>query len=248
MVGPKTLAAMRLAMPQEKRTHGLDVSKWQGIIDWPRVKSQTEYPAEFVFIKCTQGAGYKDRRFETNWRGAGSVDIPRGVYHWYTWRDKGPQAPDAQAKQTLGALEGVGGFECNDLCVAVELEEDPRAGVRKEEPFSAAKAAQYIEAVEHYVHRVEAATGRMVTVYTNFPSFWRGVLRDVQSQVLIGKPFWVAHYPPLRSLRISGGWSDWTIWQYDSKRRVDGINANTCDTNWLGGSVDDFRRSIMHGD
>jgi len=46
---------------------------------------------------------------------------------------------------------------------------------------------------------------------------------------------------------ISGGWDDWDMWQYTSKLNIDGVTTNTVDGNWLRGTVDDFRRSLVCG-
>lgn len=56
---------------------GIDVSHYQGDINWKTVK---EYGIEFAFIKCLQGKSKVDECFHTNMRNAMSNDIPVGVY------------------------------------------------------------------------------------------------------------------------------------------------------------------------
>src|SRR5262245_51070496 len=61
--------------------HGIDVSKYQGAIDWEAAKSKGG--VRFAWIKATEGGDRKDDRFEENWRGARAAGIPTGAYHFY---------------------------------------------------------------------------------------------------------------------------------------------------------------------
>ena len=56
---------------------GIDVSHYQGNINWKAVK---EYGIDFAFIKCLQGKSRVDECFHTNMRNAIANDIPVGVY------------------------------------------------------------------------------------------------------------------------------------------------------------------------
>ena len=56
---------------------GIDVSHYQGDINWKAVK---EYGIDFAFIKCLQGKSRVDECFHTNMRNAIANDIPVGVY------------------------------------------------------------------------------------------------------------------------------------------------------------------------
>lgn len=56
---------------------GIDVSHYQGDINWKAVK---EYGIEFAFVKCLQGKSKVDECFHTNMRNAIANDIPVGVY------------------------------------------------------------------------------------------------------------------------------------------------------------------------
>ena len=59
------------------KLNGIDVSHYQGDINWKAVK---EYGIEFAFIKCLQGKSKVDECFHTNMRNAIANDIPVGVY------------------------------------------------------------------------------------------------------------------------------------------------------------------------
>src|SRR5690349_19128466 len=64
---PGVAAAHRLPI------HGIDVSKWQGRIDWASVSAAG---TQFAFIKATEGGDHTDERFLENWQGAKAAGIP----------------------------------------------------------------------------------------------------------------------------------------------------------------------------
>src|SRR5919106_1214014 len=93
----------RVARAQELPIHGIDVSKWQGKIDWASVRAAG---TQFAFIKATEGGDHVDERFLENWHGAQQAGIPRGAYHFVYWcrpaheqaawfKRNVPQDPDA---------------------------------------------------------------------------------------------------------------------------------------------------------
>ncbi len=58
---------------------GIDVSHWQGSIDWSKVKAAG---MQFAFMKATESTTYTDTALTANWAGAGSVGLYRGAYHF----------------------------------------------------------------------------------------------------------------------------------------------------------------------
>jgi lysozyme len=57
---------------------GIDISHYQGVADWPKVK---QAGIRFAYIKATQGASFTDPKLKANVEGAASVEIPIGLYH-----------------------------------------------------------------------------------------------------------------------------------------------------------------------
>jgi lysozyme len=84
------------------RLDGIDVSHYQGQIDWAQVRSDAAI--RLVSAKATEGVGYSDPRFEANWAAMRAAGFPyRFAYHFVT-----PDPPDAQAQhfaQTIGTLQ-----------------------------------------------------------------------------------------------------------------------------------------------
>lgn len=187
-------------------SYGIDVSAHQGTIDWTAVAANGIHAA---YVKATEGATFRDPRFEENWRGARAAGLQVGAYHFFTLCRSGAD----QAANLLGELDAVGGTtEASTLPVAVDLElsgncsrRPPRAEVQRE--------------VEAFVTTVEEATGRSVVYY----------LLDS----------WAERYPPtnerplwVRRLLMRPG-SDWVWWQVSNRARVDGIDGPV-DLNVVG--------------
>ena len=65
---------------------GVDVSHYQGEIDWEALAAQG---VRFAFIKATEGSGHVDERFFANARGAAAAGIPAGGYHFFSFESAG---------------------------------------------------------------------------------------------------------------------------------------------------------------
>ena len=66
--------------PDRHQVHGIDVSKWNGNVDWQTAKRSG---VSFVFIKATEGKDMIDPAFEASWKGASTAGIPHAPYHFY---------------------------------------------------------------------------------------------------------------------------------------------------------------------
>ena len=61
------------------RTFGVDVSHWEGQIDW-----QSAAPAiGFAYYKCTDGTRYVDDQFQDNRKGCDEAGLPHAPYHYF---------------------------------------------------------------------------------------------------------------------------------------------------------------------
>ena len=79
-----------ISSPKQLAVHGVDVSRWQGNIDWAKLRGQG---ANFVYIKATDGGDHLDPMFRKNWRDAKQAGMRRGAYHFFYWcRTAGEQA------------------------------------------------------------------------------------------------------------------------------------------------------------
>lgn len=92
---------------------GIDVSKWQGIINWSEVKKDG---VEFAIIREGYGKNQVDKKFEENYRNARAVGMPVGIYH-YSYADS---VEDAK-KEAQFCLNNIKGKELEyPICFDIE--------------------------------------------------------------------------------------------------------------------------------
>lgn len=205
--GPATAAAP---------IHGIDVSAWQGAVDWNAVKGSGRL---FAFAKATEGATFVDRTFTTNRQGMAAAGMTlRGFYHFARPDRNTAAAEAAHYLRTVGPL-GPGEVPVLDLEVA------PSATVGD-------WAAEWLALVAK-------GTGRTPVLYS-----YQSYLYSVPTARLTPYPLWVAAWgnddgtvpstPPK-----TDRWSRWTWWQYTSKATVPGV-AGRVDDNLFAGSAADL--------
>ncbi len=68
--------------------HGVDVSSYQGDIDWEEL---SQCGISFAFIKATEGSGYTDRYFAKNIEGARKTNLRIGAYHFFSFESGGKE-------------------------------------------------------------------------------------------------------------------------------------------------------------
>lgn len=82
--------------------HGVDVSHYQGDIDWTVLQSQN---IDFAYIKATEGSSSVDEKFVENWEEAEQTFLKVGAYHFFSFDSEGKTQAQNYI-QTVGALEG----------------------------------------------------------------------------------------------------------------------------------------------
>lgn len=183
---------------------GIDVSSHNPNIDWPTVKERGAL--DFAFIKRSQGTGYLNPLFPSQWQGAKQAGLLRGAYHFFQWDVE----PVAQAQHFISSLNG----DYGELPCTVDIENTgDGAGPRN---YNNAEAVRRIRA---FVHGVNVATGKPCIIYT-YPSMWRDTLGNPTT--FTDCPLWLASYTP-KAPKPVGGWSALTFWQYHDKGVVPGV-------------------------
>ena len=74
-----------VCMPYGYKIHGIDISHYQGEVDWKMLKQTRlgKFPVQFVFMKATEGGDYSDKKFVANFDSAKVHGFIRGAYHLY---------------------------------------------------------------------------------------------------------------------------------------------------------------------
>ncbi|HVA60188.1 MAG TPA: GH25 family lysozyme [Mycobacteriales bacterium] len=177
--------------------YGVDVSAFQGRIDWPSVAGDH---IGFAYIKATEGANFVDPEFVRNWAAAGSAGLARGAYHFFSLCVPGI----VQARNFMQAVPP----DPAALAPALDLELAGNCHARPSAETVAAQLAAFLQAVQ-------AATGRQVVLYLGSDFAYRYPLPVEQSQ-----PLW------LRRLFRRPPGRQWVFWQVDGNADVSGITGD----------------------
>ncbi|MCC6093489.1 MAG: LysM peptidoglycan-binding domain-containing protein [Lachnospiraceae bacterium] len=180
---------------------GIDVSHWQGHIDWAKVKASG---IQFAIIKSggSDAGFYTDPRWEENYKGAKANGIAVGAYYFVGPGCISAEAGKADAQRFLAQLKG------KELEYPVFMDNEAQPASAK---------AGITEATIAFCHTLESA-GYFAGVYGSAYSGFRDRMDDSK---LTPFTHWVAQYA---SKCTYGG--AFGIWQYSSSGKVNGINGN----------------------
>lgn len=183
----------------EKLYEGIDVSKWQGTVDFQKVKKSG---MDFVMLRTGFGRfeGQKDPTFERNYQNAKAQNLFVGAYH-YSYAKSVEEAKE-EAKFCLSILEG----KTFEFPIAFDMEERTVASLGKEKVSAIAKA--FCEALED--------AGYYVVIYAN--KFWLDNL--FTDEIFSRYDIWLAHWVKESNFDKAYG-----LWQYTSDGQVDGISG-----------------------
>ncbi len=212
---PQPGVARALALPVQ----GVDVSKYQGRIDWQQVR---DAGIGFAYLKATEGGDRVDARFHENWQAAAAAGVPRGAYHFMYWcRPASEQAASfAQAvPRDRSQLPPVLDLEWNGS--------SPTCAKRIPRDEALAEIAVMLSLMERH-------TGKRPVIYTDI-SFHRDVLEGE----LAGYDFWLRSVAAEPQARFRG--RPWTFWQYTATGHVPGIPGEV-DRNAFHGSEREWKR------
>lgn len=206
---------------------GIDVSHWQGIIDWKKVALSG---ISFVFIKATQNG--MDKKFLDNVKGAKAAGLLVGAYHYIddsvTTVDKARSA----ARIFHNAIQAAGGQDMIDLPPVMDYESNKN---NLSKPLITAIAKAFLE-------EIQRLAGAKPLIYT-YPAFIGNFVG------LSDYPLWIARYST-QTPSDAAGWTSWDFWQYSDgtaggmlhsgNRKVNGINGPV-DLNEYNGTVAELK-------
>ena len=183
---------------------GIDVSAYQGKIDWETV---ADYGMGFAILRITEKGNKTDSTFEQNYKGCTQHGIPVGVYK-YSYA-KSPAQAEQEAEVVLKVLNK----RKLDFPVFYDLEwsEQRKLGSAAVEKIALA-----------FLKKIQAA-GYQGGIYCNLDWY-----QNVLTKVLKKYDCWIARYPTSDNgtfqerLRPGVG----VGWQYSSKAKIPGINGN----------------------
>jgi lysozyme len=202
---------------QQYPVRGVDVSSYQGIIDW-NVLSQQDI--DFAFIKATEGSSSQDNKFHDNWKNAGNTKLKIGAYHFFSYESSGT----AQAENFIRTVPNSAGM----LPPVVDIE---FYGENKRNPVSRQTASKILDEL---LDKLEKHYRKKPIIYATQKSYELYIKGGYDSF-----PIWIRDIiktPELPDKR------NWTFWQYSPRKILKGYSGEEkyIDMNVFNGNESDF--------
>ena len=207
--------------PEGYEIHGIDISHYQGEIDWDELRNNgmiERCPVRFVMIKATEGSTRIDDRFKENFYQAREYGFIRGAYHFWSTRSSGR----AQAEHFLRQVK----LEDGDLPPVLDVEHKAKDQTPEE----------FKESVLTWLRLVEKAYDAEPIIYT----YYKFKLTYLNDSVFNDYPYWIAHYY-VDSVKYEGPWK---FWQHTDCGRLPGIKGYV-DFNIYNGSYYDLQQLTL---
>ena len=200
------------ALSSSSGSRGIDVSKWNGAIDWKKVKNEG---IDFAIIRCgyrgsSAGALIEDPTFRTNIKGAQAAGIKVGVY-FFTQAVNEVEAVE-EASMVINLCKGYG------LSFPVYLDVEGSNG--RGDSISTAQRTANIKA---FCGTIQNA-GYKAGVYANKTWF----TSKINTAQLTNYKIWLAQY----AANVTYNATRYDMWQYTSKGKVSGISGNVDMNTW----------------
>ncbi|MGH2935179.1 MAG: GH25 family lysozyme [Gaiellaceae bacterium] len=206
-------AAAALAAPAGAATYanGVDVSHYQGLINWTQVAGNAY---RFTFAKATEGFTLDDATYPVNRAGAEGMGLRFGAYDFGRPSGSGPATITASAIAQADHFLSFAQPQTGELPPVLDLEVTGN--------LSPASLVQWASA---FMNEVKARTGVSGFIYAS-PNFWKTKLSDTSSFALGGYRLWVAHWTSKGAPSVpAGNWGGlgWTFWQWTDCAKVPGF-------------------------
>ncbi len=208
-----------IEIPPGYAIHGIDVSRYQDVINWQSVSAMEarDLKIGFAFIKATEGTNRIDPQFRRNWLKAEENQITKGAYHFFI--------PTKSGKKQAANFTQIVNLQPGDLPPVLDIEKTfgAKAEIIKKE------SRIWLDEVERF-YKVKPI------IYTNI-DFYTHYLQDDFSDY----PLWIAHYLQAEKPRLD---HPWVFWQHSETGRVNGILSPVDFNVFIGDSVS-FRSLLI---
>jgi lysozyme len=199
----------------EAQLNGIDVSSYQGTVNWTSVKNAGY---SFGFAKATEGTTYTDADFSKNWANMKSAGLIRGAYHY----GHPSISATAQAQYFVNAINAAGGYnDTSSLQLVLDLEDN--------DGLSSSEVWTWVQA---FMAEIKSLTGKPGIIYTGY-YFWVDDVGNPDNN--LDCPLWIADYG-VSSPMVPAAWSTWTFWQYSDSGSVPGVSGDV-DLDYFNGSL-----------
>lgn len=207
-----------VCMPHGYQVHGIDISHYQGDINWKMLKQtrQGQFPIHFIFMKATEGGDFPDDKFVENFDSARAHGFIRGAYHFYNPKtDAAKQADFFIRSVKLGS---------GDLPPVLDIEKKGKDMKKLQQDLKV------------WLRKVEDHYGVKPIIYASY----KFKTRYLNDSVFNTYPYWIAHYY-VDSVQYQG---DWKFWQHTDVGTLPGIDEKV-DLNIYNGTTESLRSLLI---
>lgn len=205
------------------RAKGIDVSNWNGSINWARV-AHAGY--RFAFGKATEGTAFVDGTYATNRNGSENAGLAFGAYHFARPAGKNDAIATASAIAQADYFLSVADPQPGELPPVLDLEKTGNLNTER-----------LVTWTQAWVDEVVARLGVQPLIYSS-PAFWQSYLGNTPAIAASGAGLWIAHWTKSSAPSVpAGNWNGagWTFWQWTDCLSVPGI-AHCTDGDRMNGS------------
>ena len=207
-----------VCMPVGYQMHGIDVSHYQGDINWKRLEQtrQGKFPVQFIFMKATEGGDFSDDKFVANFDSAKAHGFVRGAYHFYN--------PKTDANKQADFFIRSVKLEPGDLPPVLDIEKKSK-DVKKLQ-----------QDLKIWLRKIESHYGVKPIIYASY----RFKTKYLNDSIFDTYPYWIAHYY-VDSVRYQG---EWKFWQHTDVGTLPGIDEKV-DLNVFNGTSADLQKLLI---
>lgn len=200
---------------------GVDVSSYQGNIDWEILSQQD---ISFAFIKASEGSSFEDPYYKTNFQNAIKTDLKIGAYHFFSYDSSG----NTQAENFINIV----GKHDTMMPPVVDIEfygdKEKNLPSKEETQINLKELLQRLE--EYYEQKPI-----IYVVNKSYDLYIKDAFEDY--------PIWIRDV--LKKPKLSDG-REWTMWQYSNRAKLNGYSGKEkyIDMNVFNGTIEEFERFI----
>lgn len=193
---------------------GVDVSNYQGLIDWDKLEEQN---VAFAFIKATEGSGHIDESARRNLERASKTNIKKSAYHFFSFDSSG----ETQAENYISVVRA----DEIDMPPVVDIEyyADKKSNKPTKEETE--------QILRPLLEKLEEYYGVKPIIYTTLPVYFRYVKENFSDY-----PLWI------RNVNFEPDLMNWKFWQYCDKGELYGYKGEEkyIDLNVYNGTIEQF--------
>ena len=198
---------------------GVDVSEYQGEVDWNKIKEQN---IDFAFIKATEGSKGKDNSFDKNYEKLKNMDMLLGLYHFFSFESLGEEQADNYIKV-------VGNIENDENLMLPIIDIEYYSYYKKVKP----NKEWVTKELQKMLDKLEKTYRVKPIIYTTMEFYQEYIEGE-----FLEYDIWIRNILTKPDLENR----EWKFWQYTGRGKLEGYNGEEkyIDLNVFNGSKEDF--------